>query len=106
MIAVKLNGIKFTLRGAYTAADAFVFINNRSAAAEAACRFYFNLSLRERLMCVAERLFAVYAAVRSRNLAGRVIIAFNFNIAFIKLNKITPVSADGKACIVMHKAVN
>lgn len=70
MIAVKLNRVKFTLRGAYAAADAFVFINNRSAAAEAARGFDFNLSLRERFMCVTERLFAVYAAVRSRDLAG------------------------------------
>ena len=70
MIAVKLNRVKFTLRGAYAAADAFVFINNRSAAAEAASRFNFNLFFGKRLMRISEGIFAVYAAVRSRNLAG------------------------------------
>ena len=69
MITVKLNGIKFALRGAYSAADAFVFINNRSTAAKAASRFNFNLFFGKRLMRISEGIFAVYAAVCARNLA-------------------------------------
>ena len=100
-----MNCVEFTLRGTYTTTKTLVHIHNGSSASEASCRLCLYLLLGKYEGCITEGLL-VDGIVMSRDLSAAVIIMFNRNVFFIKLDKIVTVTSDRQACMWLYKAVD
>ena len=105
MISVQKNCVKFALRSAYAAADTFILVHNRCAAAKTSSCLSVHLLLRKRTVCIPERMNSVYRFVHCRFLSARRVVCINANIVFVKLVEITAVSAYRHTCARMYKAV-
>ena len=105
MISVKVYCVKFAFCGAHAAAETSVGIDNRSAAAETAGRFDFDLLFGESLVGVSEGCCAVDAFVKSRLLTGSVVIAFHNRVFLVKLDEIPAVSAYCETCMGVDVSV-
>ena len=103
-----MNGVKFTLRCAYSAAKASVRIDHRSAAAEAARRFCLQLLFRKGAAQIAEGFLCLLGASLRGSLALCTVEAVfrNVEIGFIKLNELALIAPDCQALSFVYETMD
>ena len=101
-----MDGVEFTPCGADTAAEAFVGVNDRYTAAEAACGFLLELFLGEGLTVIPELGDIYPAGILS---GSAVVVSLNFvkiEIILVKRLVLKTVSADCEALTLLNIAVD
>ena len=100
-----MDGIKLTFCGTESAADAFIFIHDRSSASETAACLDLDLFFRERRTQIAEGLFCD-SGFFTRYLSFCRVKFFDVKVVFIKLDKLTEITAKCQRVAFMYKAVD
>ena len=100
-----MDGIKLAFCGTESAADAFIFIHDRSSASETAASFDLDLFFCERRTQIAEGFFCD-SGFFTRYLSFCRVKFFDVKVAFIKLDKLTEITAKCQRVAFMYKAVD
>ena len=87
-----MDGIKLAFCGTESAADAFIFIHDRSSASETATCFDLDLFFCERRTQIAEGFFCD-SGFFTRYLSFCRVKFFDVKVVFIKLDKLTQITA-------------
>ena len=100
-----MDGIKLAFCGTESAADAFIFIHDRSSASETATCFDLDLFFCERRTQIAEGFFCDSGFFTRYLSFGRVKF-FDVKVVFIKLDKLTQITSKCQRVAFMYKAVD
>ena len=100
-----MDGIKLAFCGTESAADAFIFIHDRSSASETATCFDLDLFFCERRTQIAEGFFCD-SGFFTRYLSFCRVKFFDVKVVFIKLDKLTQITSKCQRVAFMYKAVD
>ena len=106
MLSIQMNGIKLTFCSTNTAANTFIFIYNRSSAAQTTCCFFSHLFLCKGFLCISKGFMSINVFSHTRYLTGGIIVFFHLNVTLVKFNKLASVSSDCQTAVRLHKTVN